>query len=217
MQFFMSIYGGQLKQQICYSFTLLTSYMVFNPFIMAGGPILFCQDQQASGHDFRKVAKSLAGNFACFLVLLTAAELFSKLSFSKQYSFNTIKLRCTPTVFFLCVCVFFMTSQQLFSHEGQIFLCWTRTIKQRIKYLAQGHNAVHPVRLEPATPQSREKHSTTEPPHFSRQSLYINVSSPWCHGFRFATFCDIFLVILPWYLVKKKSYSLRHVIGFNNG
>ena len=29
--------------------------------------------------------------------------------------------------------------------------------------LAQGHNAVMPVRLEPATPRSRVKHSTTEP------------------------------------------------------
>ena len=29
--------------------------------------------------------------------------------------------------------------------------------------LAQGHNAVTPVRLEPAAPQSRVKHSTTKP------------------------------------------------------
>ena len=36
--------------------------------------------------------------------------------------------------------------------------------KQRIKWLAQGHNTVPPVRLEPATPQSRDKYTTTEPP-----------------------------------------------------
>ena len=29
--------------------------------------------------------------------------------------------------------------------------------------LAQGHNAVTPVRLEPAAPWSRVQHSTTEP------------------------------------------------------
>ena len=29
--------------------------------------------------------------------------------------------------------------------------------------LAQGHNTVEPVRLEPAAPWSRVKHSTTEP------------------------------------------------------
>ena len=34
--------------------------------------------------------------------------------------------------------------------------------KQRIKCLAQDHNTVPPERLEPATPQSRVKHPTTE-------------------------------------------------------
>ena len=33
----------------------------------------------------------------------------------------------------------------------------------RINVLAQGHTAVMPVRLEPAAPRSRVKHSTTEP------------------------------------------------------
>ena len=32
-----------------------------------------------------------------------------------------------------------------------------------INVLAEGHNAVTPVRLEPAAPRSRVKHSTTEP------------------------------------------------------
>ena len=31
--------------------------------------------------------------------------------------------------------------------------------------LAQGHNAVTPVRLNPAVPRSRVKHSTTQPLH----------------------------------------------------
>ena len=35
MQIFMSFYDGQLKQQICNSFTLLISYMVNNSFKMA--------------------------------------------------------------------------------------------------------------------------------------------------------------------------------------
>ena len=34
-------------------------------------------------------------------------------------------------------------------------------------FLAQGHNAVTPVRLEPAAPGSRVKHFTTEPLHSS--------------------------------------------------
>ena len=32
--FFMSFYGGQLKQQICYSLTLLILYLVFNLFVL---------------------------------------------------------------------------------------------------------------------------------------------------------------------------------------
>ena len=44
----------------------------------------------------------------------------------------------------------------------RVFLGWTST-KQGLMSLAQGHNTVTPGRLEPATPGSRDKHSTTEP------------------------------------------------------
>ena len=43
--------------------------------------------------------------------------------------------------------------------------------KQRITCLAKGHNAVPLVRFEYATPQSRVKHSTTEPLHSSEHPL----------------------------------------------
>ena len=43
----------------------------------------------------------------------------------------------------------------------QVFLGWTST-KQGLLCLAQGHNALTPVRLQPATPRSRYKHSTTK-------------------------------------------------------
>ena len=50
---------------------------------------------------------------------------------------------------------------------------------------AQGHNAVMPVRLEPATPRSGVKHSTTEPlrsfelhvSEFKRSSFYYILGS----------------------------------------
>ena len=45
---------------------------------------------------------------------------------------------------------------------GRVFLGWTST-KQGFMCLAQGHNTVTPVRLEPAALQSRVKRSTTEP------------------------------------------------------
>ena len=48
--------------------------------------------------------------------------------------------------------------------SGRVFLGWNST-KQLTMWLAQGHNAVTPVRPEPAALQSRVKHSTTEPLH----------------------------------------------------
>ena len=47
--------------------------------------------------------------------------------------------------------------------SGQFFLGLTST-KQGLMCLAQGHNAVPPVRLELATPQSGVQHSTTAVP-----------------------------------------------------
>ena len=44
----------------------------------------------------------------------------------------------------------------------RVFLGWTST-KQGLMCLAQGHNAVTPVRLEPTALRSSVKNSTTEP------------------------------------------------------
>ena len=52
--------------------------------------------------------------------------------------------------------------------SGRVFLGWTRT-KQGLICLAEGHNTVMTVRLEPATPWSPVKHSTSEPLHFHWQ------------------------------------------------
>ena len=46
--------------------------------------------------------------------------------------------------------------------SGRVFLGWTST-KQGLICLAQEHNAVTLMRREPATSQSRVKHSTNEP------------------------------------------------------
>ena len=55
--------------------------------------------------------------------------------------------------------------------KGWFFLGWTST-KLGIKFLAKGHNTVTLVRLEPAAPWSRVKHSTTEP--LRSLSLLVN-------------------------------------------
>ena len=57
---------------------------------------------------------------------------------------------------------FFTSHQQSFSYKGT-GLPGLNQYQARINVLAQGHNTVTPVRLDPAAPRSRVKHSTTEP------------------------------------------------------
>ena len=52
--------------------------------------------------------------------------------------------------------------QHFFSHVGTDIPQVEPVLKQRIKCFAQGHNSVHAVRLESATPRSRVKHSAIE-------------------------------------------------------
>ena len=68
---------------------------------------------------------------------------------------------------------FFYCLFWFFTFQSTVFLGWTST-KQRINCLAQENNAVPPVKLEPATPWSWVKYSTTESLHFSQ--IHCNIS-----------------------------------------
>ena len=87
-----------------------------------------------------------------------------------------------------------MSHQQSFSYKGT-GLPWLNQYLARINVLAQGHNAVMPVRLEPAALRSRVKHSTTElPPVFLRVAVlhrfYCIMSSLiWIHMVCSIIFC----------------------------
>ena len=59
--------------------------------------------------------------------------------------------------------ILYFPVNNLSSMSGPVFLGCTST-KQELMCLAQGHNTVAPVRLEPTTPQSRVKHSNTALP-----------------------------------------------------
>ena len=48
--------------------------------------------------------------------------------------------------------------------KGRAFLGWAST-KLGLMFLLKGHNTVTPVRLDPAAPRSRVKHSTTLKEH----------------------------------------------------
>ena len=64
--------------------------------------------------------------------------------------------------FFLFDLILYVPVNNLSVTSGRVFLGLTST-KLGLICLAQGHNAVMPVRLKPAALRSRVKHSTTEP------------------------------------------------------
>ena len=77
-------------------------------------------------------------------------------------SFSLIHLFSSQKLFCLFDLILYSPVNNFSVMSGLVFLGLTGT-KQRLMCLAQGSNAVMPVRLKPATPQSRVKHSTTEP------------------------------------------------------
>ena len=62
----------------------------------------------------------------------------------------------------ICLIWFFTSHQQSFSYKGMV-IPGLNQYQARINVFAQGHNAVKPVRLEPAALRSQVEHSTTEP------------------------------------------------------
>ena len=71
--------------------------------------------------------------------------------------------------------------------SGQVILGWIST-KQIVKCFAQEHNVVPPVRLEPAIPGSRVKHSTTTLLIYKR--WISKVGSVWTPGAWLARFIE---------------------------
>ena len=75
-----------------------------------------------------------------------------------------------PFVLFVCLIWFFTSHQQSLSYKGTGLPGWTST-KLGLLCLAQEHNAVTLVRLEPGAPRPQVKHSTTE----SLRSLHVHL------------------------------------------
>ena len=80
----------------------------------------------------------------------------------------------TATCVFVCLfdLILYVPVNNLLVKSGRVFLGWTST-KLGLMCLAQGHNAVTPVRLEPAAIWSRVKHSTTD--HRATALPYCNM------------------------------------------
>ena len=69
-----------------------------------------------------------------------------------------------------------MSHQQSFSYTGMGLPGLNQT-KLGLLCLAQGHNTVVTVRLEPAAPWSQVKHSTTEPLRSHMLLVHIGIAS----------------------------------------
>ena len=103
---------------------------------------------------------------------------YSFLAIKNNLWYITVCLKfkwCLSLVWLCYICLFDLilyipvNNQSVMS--GRVFLGWTNT-KLGLMCLAQGHNAVMLVRLEPAALQSRVKHSTTEPPRIMMTKYY---------------------------------------------
>ena len=79
----------------------------------------------------------------------------------------------------VCVCLFdlilYVSVNNLSVTSGRVFMGCTST-KLGLMCLAQGHNAMMPVRLEPTALWSQVKHSTTEPLCSPKVPVYQTVS-----------------------------------------
>ena len=95
----------------------------------------------------------MLGNFSCFCCCLLT---FFKIIFFKTLFRNTIRVST-----FVCLIWHYIPVNNLSVMLRPVFLGWTST-NQGLMCLAQGHNAVTPVRLEPVSLRSWVKHSTTE-------------------------------------------------------
>ena len=75
----------------------------------------------------------------------------------------------------VCLISFFTSQSTIFqlSRDGS---SWVEPVLSKDKCLAQGHNPVPLVRLEPAIPRSQVKHSTTEP---LRPSIMVVITGVW--------------------------------------
>ena len=69
-------------------------------------------------------------------------------------------------IFYVCL-IWFFTFQSSFFQLCRDRSSWVEPVLSKVK----GHNAVMPVRLKPAIPQSQVKHSTTDEPLCSQKLI----------------------------------------------
>ena len=155
------------------------------------------------------------------------------LSLSHWYPGSGVVLDCIDSwslqPYLLCLILYILVNN-LSVTSGQVFLGWAST-KQGLMCLAQGCNAVKPVRLEPTALRSWVKHSTTDlPTRYAKILWYSNEMLPISCGNDSSLFssksntCNFFrLPILAGNLWNKqeqafkkhKTYHEKYVLVFD--
>ena len=101
--------------------------------------------------------------FECFKVTVFEFRCFPTEYMYKCLKTNNTQPYSSPWALFVCLfdLILYVPVNYFSVMSGRVFLGWTST-KQGLMCLAQGHNTVTPVRLEPATSRSWVKHFTNE-------------------------------------------------------
>ena len=114
------------------------------------------------------VAHTTLLEISCRCSIISAGQIYTHLMYT---SILTLFV-------YLFVLIFNVTVNTYSVMSRWVFLGLTST-KQRIKCLAQGHNSVLLVRLDPIPIDLESMHSTIEPPLFSEHNL--NFDTAHCH------------------------------------
>ena len=122
---------------------------------------------------FEKVMSDNTSRQRVKRILSPISRPFAMVGCDSKICHTLVTLMCMQ---FICL-IWFFTSQSTIFHLRQDGSSWVEPVLSlRLMCLAQGHNAVTLVRLEPVTLWSWIRHSTTEPLH-SLRFIYIRKRS----------------------------------------
>ena len=105
-----------------------------------------------------------------FKSVCTSIQSDQSLSFPTEETLNPWVASVLCTCLFACE-IWYFTSQSTIYQLCRDGSSWTST-KQGFMCFAQGHHAVTPAGLKPATPRSRVKHSITAHPVFAWWAIF---------------------------------------------
>ena len=115
------------------------------------------------------------------MLLMSSADFLQSIFFQKYFheQYQSVKRFGSRSCLFVCLFELILYVRSTMFQLNRDGSSWVEPVLSSEKcVLLKDHNAVTPVRLKPAAPPSRVKHSTTEPlrsldPDQGRHSVYI--------------------------------------------